>query len=70
MAGKGSEGMVGTSANVGDLNGLFENRHCLLEPAQAAINGGEDMEAHGEVEAGLAIDGAPLERLGSADRVV
>lgn len=64
VTGEGSEGVIGATRHVRDLDGAFEDGNGLFEASEAAVDGGEDVEAHGEVEAGLALDGAALERLG------
>lgn len=62
--------MVGAAPGLGDLDRALQRRDGLLEPAQAAVDRRQHVEAHGQVEAGLAVRGAPLERLGRPDRVV
>lgn len=63
MAGEGGEGVIRAASDVRDLDRALEYRDGFLEAAEAAVDGGEDVEAHGEVEAGLAVSGADLEGL-------
>ena len=67
VAGEGGEGVIGAAFDVGDLDSAFEDGDGFVEASEAAVDGGEDVEAHGEVEAGLALDGAALEGLGGPD---
>jgi len=69
-AGEGGQGVISAARDVGDLNGAFEHGDGFLEAGEAAVDGSEDVEAHGEVEAGLALDGAALEGLGGPHGVV
>lgn len=66
-AGEGGEGVICAARDVGDLDGAFEDGDGFLEAGEAAVDGGEDVEAHGEVEAGLTLGGAALEGLGGPD---
>lgn len=70
MTGESCESVIWTSCHVRYLDRAFQNRNRFLEPAEAAVDGGEDVKAHGEVEAGLAFDSAALEGLGGPDGVV
>ena len=70
IPGEGSQGVISAARDVGDLYGAFEDRNGFLEAGEAAVDGSEDMEAHCEVEAGLALDGAALEGLGGPHREV
>ena len=67
VAGEGGEGVIGAAFNVGDLDRVFEDGDGFFEASEAAVDGGEDVEANGEVEVGLSLDGAALEGLGGPD---
>lgn len=64
IAGESGEGVISSTRNVGDLYGAFEDGDGFLEAGEAAVDSSKHVEAHGEVEAGLALDGATLEGLG------
>ena len=67
VAGERGEGVIGAAVDVGDQDGAFEDGDGFFEASEAAVDGGEDVEAHGEVEAGLALDGAALKGSGGPD---
>lgn len=64
VAGEGGQGVISSARNVRNLYGAFEDGDGFLEAGEAAVDSSEDVEAHGEVEAGLTFDGATLEGLG------
>lgn len=80
MPGERGEGVVGPTRRIRDLDGSLERRDRFVEPPEAAVDRGEDVEAHGEIENRSAVatagDGrssggaASLEGLRRADRVV
>lgn len=80
MPGERGEGVVGSTRRIRDLDGSLERRDRFVEPPEAAVDSGEDVETHGEIENRSAVatagDGrssggaASLEGLRRADRVV
>ena len=67
VAREGSEGVIGIAFDVEDFNSAFEDGDDYFKASEAAVDGGEDVEAHGEVEAGLSLADATLEGLGGPD---
>ena len=80
MPGERGEGVVVSTLRIRDLDGSLERRDRLVEPPEAAVDRGEDVEAHGEIEDRSAVasagngrssgGAASLEGLRRADRVV
>lgn len=70
MPGERGERVISTPRNLRHLDCPLQDRHGLLEPPQAAVDRGEHVEAHDQVQTRLTVDGAPLERLGRPERVV
>ena len=67
VTGEGGESMVYAFGVVGHEESALQHGNCVLVAAQAAVYGGGDVEAHGEVQA---VVGASLEGSGCSDGVV
>ena len=67
VAREGGEGMIGAAFDVGNFDSAFEDGDDFFKASKAAVDGSEDVEAHGEVEAGLSLADATLEGLGGPD---
>ncbi|KAG5060393.1 hypothetical protein JHK87_001422 [Glycine soja] len=70
VAREGGEGMIGAAFDVGNFDSAFEDGDDFFKASKAAVDGSEDVEAHGEVEAGLSLDDATLKGPGGPNSEV
>ncbi|RZC29551.1 hypothetical protein D0Y65_001223 [Glycine soja] len=70
VAREGGEGMIGAAFDVGNFDSAFEDGDDFFKASKAAVDGSEDVEAHGEVEAGLSLNDATLKGPGGPNSEV